>query len=60
MCIIRYMAYELMVMPFGQTNATLTILMNTFFFNYVDKIMVVYLNEIIVYSNTFNEHAQHL
>ncbi|XP_020080336.1 uncharacterized protein LOC109704005 [Ananas comosus] len=61
-CMTRYGAYEFLVMPFGLTNAPATFctLMNKLFHPYLDRFMVVYLDDIVVYSNTLQEHIEHL
>ncbi|KAI3471483.1 hypothetical protein Pfo_031268 [Paulownia fortunei] len=60
--ITRYGSFEWLVMPFGLTNAPATFytLMNKIFQLYLDRFMVVYLDDIVIYSNSFKEHANHL
>ena len=54
--------YEYTVMSFGLTNALATFmrLMNSVFMEYLDKFIVVYIDDILVYSKTEAEHADHL
>src|SRR3954464_9931491 len=60
--ITRYGSYEYIVMSFGLTNAPTTFsrLMNYIFMEYLDKFVVVYLDDILIYSKTEEEHAEHL
>ncbi|KAA0060640.1 uncharacterized protein E6C27_scaffold22G005260 [Cucumis melo var. makuwa] len=61
-CVTRYGAFEFLVMPFGLTNAPATFctLMNQVFHEYLDKFVVVYLDDIVVDSTTMEEHRDHL
>jgi hypothetical protein len=49
-------------MPFGLTNAPAVFmdLMNRVFRPYLDKFVVVFIDDILVYSNSYLEHEQHL
>ncbi|GBG60651.1 hypothetical protein CBR_g11876 [Chara braunii] len=58
----KYGLYEFVVMPFGLCNAhgTFQHAMNRIFHNYLDKCVIVYLNDILIFSKTVEEHVAHL
>ena len=58
----RYGHFEFLVLPFGLTNAPAIFmsLMNDVFLDYLDRFVLVYLDDILVFSNTIEEHAIHL
>jgi hypothetical protein len=59
---MRYMLYEYLVMSFGLTNAPthFMYLMNSVFMPELDKFVVVFINDIQVYSKSMEEHEEHL
>jgi hypothetical protein len=58
----RYGLYEYTVMSFGLTNAPayFIYLMNKVFMEYLDKFVVVFIDDILVFFKTEEEHAEHL
>ncbi|GBG59235.1 hypothetical protein CBR_g32252 [Chara braunii] len=58
----RYGHFEWIVMPFGLTNAPVTFqaAMTTEFRDLLDRTMLIYLDDILVYSRTLDEHLEHL
>jgi len=58
----RYGHYEYFVMPFGISNAPGVLMeyMNRIFHPFLDRFVVVFIDDILVYSKSEEEHAEHL
>jgi hypothetical protein len=60
--VTRYGQYEFMVVSFGLTNAPAYFMnmMNKVFMDELDKFVVVFIDDILIYSETTKEHEKHL
>jgi hypothetical protein len=59
---IRYGLFEYLVMSFGLTNAPVHFmyLMNYVFMLELDKFVIVFIDDILIYSRSMEEHEEHL
>ena len=60
--VTRYGSYEYTVMPFGLTNAPAYFMnmMNKVFMDFLDKFVVVFIDDILIYSKSHKLHEEHL
>jgi hypothetical protein len=60
--ITKYGLYDITVMSFGLTNAPVYFmyLMKSVFMDYLDKFVVVFIDDILIYSQNEQEHEEHL
>jgi hypothetical protein len=59
---IRQCLYEWLVMPFGLCNAPTTFIrpMNDVIHPFIDSFVIVYLDDILIFSNSWQEHLSHV
>ena len=60
-CRTRYRSFEFLVMPFGLCNALtmFTMLMNNIFDEYLDEFVIIYIDNILMYSKVAVDYTEH-
>ena len=60
--VTRYGQYEFTILSFGLTNAPAYFMnmMNKVFMEELDKLVIVFIDNILIYSETAKEHVEHL
>jgi hypothetical protein len=58
----RYGHYKFVIIPFGMTNApsSFMCLMNNVLSKYLDKFVIIFIDDILIYSKDEKEHEEHL
>ena len=58
----KHELFEWLVMPFGLCNAPTTLIkvMNGVFRSYIDKFVIVYLDDILIFNSSWEEHIKHV
>ena len=61
-CVMWYGSFKFLVMPFELINVPTTFcnLMNDVLFDFLDSFVVVYLDDIVIYNLTLEDHLVHL